>query len=458
MTSAVSSLGSSQVQAEITAVEARLEAPITQLNNQVATDKADISAWGAIQGKISSLSSALSGISDLSTINSLTATSSTSTVATATAAASAQPSTYSLTNVTLAKMQQITSTAPVAASASAVIAGSGALTITMQGGESKQVTISSGMTLSGITQAINKAADGVQASIINTGSGAKLVIQGSGSGKPFSISGGTGSLTKFDYSSATGSGSAMQLTGSAASASLKIDGLTVKSPTNTLTSAIPGVTLTLAGAGSSTVTVSNSPTALSGALSSVATSLNAALSSISKQTAYVAPSSASSSSSSSAKSGPLLGNFTATDMSNQLLQAISGAAASGVSAAALGFTVSKTGAVSFSSSTFAATYAQNPAGTEKLISQIYKSLDSVTTTALGSSGSNGTLNAETTSLQSTITSIRNQVTQLTKIDAAQLNILSEQYSTAEATSSTAQVSAAYLSIFTGTGSGSSGKG
>jgi len=474
MTSAVSSLGSSQVQAEITAVEARLEAPITQLNNQVATDKADISAWGAIQGKISSLSTALTGISDLSTINKISATSTTSTVATATASSGAQAGTYNLVVKNLATSQEIYSSAQGNASAS-LGAGSGKLTFNLgslgpsgklsSGTTLKTETVSiakGSMTLNGIAQAINSVNNGgVRASIIGSGSSAHLVLQGSGTGKAnaFTVTGSGSALAKFDYS---GSGSAGKMTTEqkAKNASATINGVPVSAATNTLGSAISKVSLTLNGTGSSTVSVSSSTTGLAGALSSVASTLNAAISSISKETAYVAPSSASSakSSSSSTKSGPLLGNFTADDMSNQLLTAISGAAASGVSANALGFTVSKTGAVSFSSSTFATAYAANPTAAQNLITQIYKNLDGVTTGALGATGSNGTLNAETTSLQSTITSINSQVTEMTKIDAAQLNILSEQYSAAEATSSTAQVSAAYLSIFTGAGSGSSSKG
>ena len=60
----VSGLGSSQITAELTQIEDRLAAPIAQLQEQVKTDTADISAWGAIKGGISSLSSALTSLKD----------------------------------------------------------------------------------------------------------------------------------------------------------------------------------------------------------------------------------------------------------------------------------------------------------------------------------------------------------------------------------------------------------
>ncbi len=139
------------------------------------------------------------------------------------------------------------------------------------------------------------------------------------------------------------------------------------------------------------------------------------------------PASASSSSA-TAKSGPLLGNFTATDLSTQLMSAVSGAAASGMSANAIGLTVSSTGSVSFDSSTFATAYAQNPSAVQALVSQIYTSLSGISKGAIGtSSGSGtattGTIGAATSSLQSTVTSIDGQVTQMTKMDNSQIQQL-----------------------------------
>jgi len=463
MSSTVSALGSSQISSQISQVEARLQQPITQLQTQAATDKADISAWGAIQGAVSTLSNSIAGISNISTINNRSATSTTSTVATATATNTAQTGTYNLSNVTLAKMQEIYSS--VQGSGSAKIgSAAGSLSFTLKNGKTENVAIgSSDMTLNGIAQAINKVAGGVQASVVGTSGGARLVLQSSATGgsQAFSVS-GTGNLARFDYSSGTATSTnasgSMTLAQAASNASFNINGVPVSNTSNTISNALSGVSIALAASGSTTLSVSSSPGAIAGALSTVATNLNAAVAAIAKQTAYVPASSASGTTTTSAKAGPLLGNFTATDMSNQLLTAVTGAAASGMTSNAVGFSVSSTGAVTFSSATFSAAYAKNPTAVTALVNQIYKGLDTVTSGALGGTGSNGSagttgsIAAQTQSFQSDITSINSQVTQIEKNNNAQLEILVQEYSAAEAASTSAQTTQAYLSIFTSTGS------
>jgi flagellar hook-associated protein 2 len=460
--SSVSALGSSEISSQLAQVEARLKAPITVLDNQITADKADISAWGAISGAVSSLSKSLAGISSTSKNNTLAATSSTTTVATATAASSAQPGTYSLTKVKLAKSQEIYSA--IQSSGKATLSGgAGSLQVSLGNGKSETVQVGSGsLTLNGVAAAINKAAGGVQASVISTSTGARLQLQSSatGSSQSFKIT-GTGALAQFAYGS---SNSKDTLTQSASDASVTLNGVPVTSASNTLGSAVPGLTISLAGSGSTTISVARSSTQLAGAMSSVATSLSAVLSTIATQTAFVPASSSASASASgkTPKSGPLLGNFTATDLSGQLLSAVSGVAASGLSAASIGLTVSAAGKVSFSSSTFNAALSKNPTGVQALVGKIYSTLNTISTGAIGTSGSSGssannsaktgTIGAQTTSLNSAITSINAQIATITKENNAQLNILIAQYSAAEAESTSAQITQSYLNIFNGSGS------
>ena len=103
MTSTISSLSSADIQNQLSIDETRLNAPITALNNQGTTDKADISAWGAIKGKVSSLSSALSGIDDLSSLTNRAATSTSSAIATASVGNSAAVGAYNITDVPLCR-------------------------------------------------------------------------------------------------------------------------------------------------------------------------------------------------------------------------------------------------------------------------------------------------------------------------------------------------------------------
>jgi len=466
MSGSVTSLGSAQIQSEVATVQARLQAPITTLQNQEAGDKAEISAWGTISGAISTLQTSLAGIKDISSINNRTATSTATSVATATATNSALATTYNLTGVTLAKTQEIYSN--VLGSGSKKLGSSaGSLTFTLKSGKTETVSVgSSDLTLNGIAAAINKIAGGVQASVVGTSEGARLVLQGSatGSSQAFSVS-GTGTLAKFDYASGAASSGSFTRAQAARNSSFKLNGVPISNATNTITTAISGVTLTLTGSGtvgtggaltgnSATVTVGSSPGAIASEVGTVANSLNAAIAAINKQTAFTPASSASGTTTSSAQSGPLLGNFTATDLSQQLLSAISGAAASGATANSIGFSISSAGAVSFNSGTFATAYAANPTGVTTLVNQIYKTLDTLTTSAIGSGGTGGTIAAETKDDNATITSLNSEIASITASNNAQIQNLVQEYSIAEAASTSASITQSYLSIFN-TGSSTS---
>jgi len=455
MSGTVSSLGSAQIQSEVATVQARLQAPITTLQNQIAGDKAEISAWGAISGTISTLQTSLAGIKDISTISNRTATSTATTVATATATNTALAATYNLTGVTLAKTQEIYT--KVLGSGSAKLgSGSGSLTFTLKNGKTETVAVgSSDLTLNGIAAAINKIAGGVQASVIDTQGGARLVLQGSstGSSQAFSVK-GTGKLAQFDYASGASASGSFTRSQQAANATFNVNGVPVSDATNTITTAISGVTLTLAGSGAATITVGSAPGGIASEVSTVATNLNAAIAAINKETAFTAASSASGTTTSSAAAGPLLGNFTATDLASQLLSSISGAAASGQTANSIGFSVSSAGAVTFNSATFSAAYAKSPTGVTALVNQIYKSLDALTTAAVGSGGTTGTIGAATKDDNDTITSINAQIASITASNNAQIQNLVQEYSIAEAASTSASITQSYLDIFN-TGSSTS---
>jgi flagellar hook-associated protein 2 len=156
----------------------------------------------------------------------------------------------------------------------------------------------------------------------------------------------------------------------------------------------------------------------------------------------------------------LLGNFTATNLSNQLLSSVSGAAASGVSAAGIGLKISSGGAVSFDSTAFATAYAANPTAVQNLVGKIYTTLETIKTGAIGGAGSGttaastGAIGAQTAALQSSITSINVQVAQITKQNNDQLQLLIAEYTLAENASTAASITQSYLDIFTSTSSGS----
>jgi flagellar hook-associated protein 2 len=570
--STISSLSSADIQSQLSIDQSRLQAPITALNNQITTDKADISAWAAIKGKVSSLSSALAGISDVSGLTSRAVSTTSSGIATATVTSSAAIGTYNITDVSLAKAQIIYS--PIIASGAKAGASAGSLTFKFAGG-SKTVKVSSAsLTASGVAKAINSAGDGVEASVIKTDGGGRLVLQSSatGSSQAFSVTGvgglshfsysasaerftssatatattpqsiyygvassstslgskagtlnfkfaganasktvtlgsgsltasgvvsainaqsgsvgvtarlvstngadhlvltsnangasqafsvsGTGGLSRFSYSP---SAELFTSTSTARNATVDINGVPVSDSTNTISTAVTGLTINLAGSSTTgtTIKVSNSSAGLAAAVSSVATSLNAAIAGITSEIKYTpATKSASASGSTAATAGPLIGNFTATNLESQLLQAVSGAEASGLSANSIGLTVSSAGTISFTSATFQSAYKSNPTAVDKLLSSIYTTLKDITTGALGGTNSStgGTLGAQTTALESTITSINSQIATITKDNNDALQILVKEYSVAESTANNASITEQYLSLITNASSSSS---
>lgn len=464
MTSSVSSLSSSAISSQISTYATKLQAPITQLKTQITSEKAQISAWGSISGAISTLSQSLSSIKDLSSINNKTTNSSDKSVATITASNSASSGTYNLTNVALAKPQEIYSSL-LGSGNSTLSGGKGALVFTLGSGKIETVSIGSGsLTLNDVAAAINKKAGGVQASVIGTSAGARLVLESSGTGSSaaFTVS-GTGALSQFNFnpsSSTANSGEILAQT--AKDASFTLNGVPIISASNTLTNTISGVTIALAGSGTTSLSVSSSPANLSTSVQGVATSLNAAISAIAAQTKYVPASSASG----SAQAGMLLGNFSATELKSELMTSVSGLVASGVSAGAAGLSISSSGVISFNSTSFASEYAKNPTAVEKLVGNLYQKLNTVSVGAIGGSASSaassggtkkttGFISAQTTSLNGIITSIDSQITQLTKQGSAALKRMEALYTTAETKASSASITQTYLSIFNNSSSSSS---
>lgn len=447
----VSSLSSAAVQSQISLYQSRLQAPITSLQNQVTTDKAEISAWGTIRGNVSSLSTALAKISDVASLATRSVSSTSSSTVTATATNSADVGTYALTNITLAKGQTIYSGIKSSADAS-IGASAGSLTF-VQNGKTESISVGSGsLTLNGVAGAINKAKDGVVASIVNTAGGARLVLQSSatGSSQAFSVT-GTGALAAFDYHPGSGTSGSWTSAQAAKDATLKINGVPVSNPTNTLSNAVTGVSLSLAASGSTSLQVSQTNSALTSALTSVTSSLNAAISGIQTQTKYV-PASGSGSTATAAKSGPLLGDFTATNLSYNLINAVSGAAASGVTSNSIGLSVNSSGQFTFDSAKFSSAYASNPTAVQALLSKIHDSLNTTTSLALGGDNGSGNIGAQTTSLNSQVSTINSQITQITKQNNSALSLLISQYTLAETQSTQAQITQSYLSIFLNSGS------
>ncbi len=206
-----------------------------------------LSALGQFKSSLSTFKDSLTPLKELSTFQGRKITVGDNEVFTATASETSRPGSYSVEVTALAAAHRISSAAQPDATTAV---GTGIISITVNG-TTAQIAIGTGASsLNDIRDAINAAPDnpGVRATIVTGTGGAHLVVSATKTGTEnaitMAISGGDGGLAPFVYAAGGPSNTMTQLD-AAADASVTIDGITVSSATNTITSAIEGVTLNL---------------------------------------------------------------------------------------------------------------------------------------------------------------------------------------------------------------------
>ncbi len=238
--------------------------PLTALNTKETGIQAKISAYGTINSSLSSLQSAMSALTVPSNFNAVKASIGDTTVIAGTASSSAQPGNFSIEVTALAQAQKLTSTG-FAATTDTV--GSGSITFqfgTYTAGAftsnaikpAQTVTIAAGSSsLSGVRDAINSANIGVTASIVNDGSTNRLVLTstdtGSANALKITVSDDDAAnidaagLSRLAYDASTGGTANMTQSVAARNSQMVVDGMTISKPTNTVSDAVPSVTLNL---------------------------------------------------------------------------------------------------------------------------------------------------------------------------------------------------------------------
>ncbi|HZU89789.1 MAG TPA: flagellar filament capping protein FliD, partial [Stellaceae bacterium] len=275
-------LSSSQITSLIQQASAAYQAPANALQSQEQPIQTKITDLGKVQGALSSLQSAMSGLADIESLAQRTVTTSPSAAVSATATNAAALGTYSLTNIHLAQAQSLISSGYASASASL---GTGSLEIQVGGGPATTVTITNAEdSLAGIANAINQAHAGVEATVLFDGTSYHLVVTGdaTGTANAFTIS-GSGGLAGLSYYPGS---SGLTRTQAAANAGFSLNGIAISSGSNTISGAVPGLTLTLAASGSATVEVSQSVDALDKAAQSLVSALNNVLGTINQYASY----------------------------------------------------------------------------------------------------------------------------------------------------------------------------
>ncbi len=287
----ISSLGSGSG-VDMTALATNLAnaeyaAKLDRLSTQADTLKQQISDAGNLKSLLTGLSSSIATrvrTGDLSPQPQIANAS----VASGTLSGTSTPTgSYSLEVSTLADNQVMTS--PAYASGSSTV---GAGTLTLRFGTvstsgftqdtshtAVPVTIPAGSSLSDVAKAINAAGAGVTAYVANGRNGAQLVLKGQqGAADGFVLDASEDAANPGLSNLAWTPGSdPTQLVRGAKDAALTIDGVAVMSASNTVTDAIPGVTLSLTGTNAgapTTVSFSNTSSAVSSMMSDLTDALN----------------------------------------------------------------------------------------------------------------------------------------------------------------------------------------
>lgn len=207
--------------------------PIDRNTKKQAALTVQISAIGSLIGQIKSLATAgaalgkgLSASTVATTPSGITATTGTGAIA----------GTYGITVTSVASSAKARSTS--FASASDTVAG-GTLNLTVKG-VAKAVTITAGSDLGSVASQINQASVGINAAVISNGTSFYVSLTNKETGKPIG-SGPTGGLTVVGDTT----GLAMAVTQNATNAVFKVDDLDMESQSNEVSTAIPGVTLSI---------------------------------------------------------------------------------------------------------------------------------------------------------------------------------------------------------------------
>ncbi|MDA8208414.1 MAG: flagellar filament capping protein FliD [Actinomycetota bacterium] len=249
------------------------------------------------------------------------------------------------------------------ASGGSVTLGVGAFGLSAGSFSAQNVSTGSG-TLSDIVNNINSAGAGVTATAVQTSAGGSYYLQlaanGTGTGNDIVMDPTLLGSTLGSFNTVTaGQDAKIQVGGSS--------GYTVDSASNTVSGVMNGVSINLLSAQSSgsspvTITVTPNASAMATQVQNLVDAANTALSDINKYAGY---------NNQTQSGGPLMGDPTLNQITNQILQSISQVTGSGTldGAQAVGLTLSSSGTISFNQATFESAYAANPSAVQQMFAQ-----------------------------------------------------------------------------------------
>ena len=327
----------------ILAIQQGIETP---WKTQLTSLEAQNTAFSTIGTDLVTLSTSLQALTDLDGVTAEKEGSSSNTDVLTLSSASAEAAAGSHSIV----VNQLAQTSSVYTSAmSATDTLSGSLSIQVGSAAAQTITVgNSSNTLSTLAAAINSAGVGVAASVISDANGSRLSLVSSTGGTAGQL---TVSSSLTDATTTTNVTTQAGLNGQ--NASLSVDGVAITSASNTVSTAIPGVTFQLLGTSTSPVQVqiTNDTADISSAMDAFVTAYNTVVGDLSTQEGN----------DSSGNAEPLYGDPTVSLMQTQLSEALLGGEASGAvsSITQLGVTVNPDGTLTYSDSDMQSTLDSN---------------------------------------------------------------------------------------------------
>lgn len=416
-------------------VESDTAAKQAQITRQTANNTAYISGVGALRSALTAFTTAMTKLNDKTApaFNAYAATSASESIVKATASNTAVAGSYSIEVKNLATGSKVASQAFGEGASKAIPAGD---LLISQGGKNYSIKVGADATLQTVRDQINKelSSSGISANIITGEDGARLVFGSTttGKGSDISVSGITElEIVGTDPMTGTGAG---YITGVAKDAVLLIDGLEVKSASNTVTDAVSGITLNLNGASAAnvptTVTVAANSDGLKTSIQSFVDSYNTLQKAITALT----------STSTDADGNLVLGSLTNDPTTRSLLSDVRGVLAEVgggdrlTTLSQLGINTQKDGTLEFNSTKFTAAMNDKKlggevqalfTGTDGIFERMSKAIDPYNAT-------NGSLSTRKASLDKVAKSLTDQQAALDRRTDSLTESLTKKYAALDA--------------------------
>ncbi len=289
------------VTAAVNSAVTAAEAPETAWQNQLSTLQSQASDINQIQSDVSNLDSDAQALNSITgPLSARTVSSSNSGVVTASAASGSTPGNHVVVVNSLATTSSWAS-GVFASSTTALPAGS--FTVTTGGGATT-ITTDGTQTLTDVANQINGDNLGLTASVVTDATGSRLAI----------VANSSGTAANFTVTGNAGFGFTQAATGQ--NASLTVDGIGISSASNTVTGAVPGLTLNLQSANPGTqisLSVQQDTSGASTAINQFVTDYNKVITDLNTEFAYT----------SGSGQGPLATDSTVRSLQSSVLGVLS---------------------------------------------------------------------------------------------------------------------------------------